>query len=634
MNKKQKKSLRNIIISGVLLILVTVLTKIFAKEISSLPDVAQNIILLCLNLIPYLIVGLKVLKKAGKNILHGHVFDENFLMTLATIGAFALGEYTEATAVMLFYQIGELFENIAVNKSRTAIKSLVKLRPDYTNVLVDGNVTKVDPYDVAVDDEIIVLPGERIPLDGVVTEGESFINTAALTGESVPRGVKAGDTILSGCINEQGKLIVKVTKEFEESTVSKILDMVENASTKKSRSESFISRFARYYTPFVVFAAVAFAILPPIILSQSFLVWIKRALIFLVISCPCALVISVPLGFFGGIGAASKHGILVKGSNYLELMAKANVIVFDKTGTLTKGVFEVISIKSLMDKSEENLLKLAAYAEYYSNHPIGISIKNEYEKRGNTFDTKLIEDTKEIAGKGISLKFGGEKIYVGNDKLLADLNINTKDIKIEDDKTVCYVADDKQCLGYILIADVVKDTSKAAIEGLKKQGVKKTVMLSGDRSDVANAVADELGIDEVYSELLPDNKLSKLEEILASKSANAKTYVGFVGDGINDAPSLVRADIGIAMGALGQDAAIEAADIVLMDDNPKKIALVSMLGRKTLRIVKENVVFALGVKLLAMVLGVLGIAGMWFAVFADVGVSVLAILNSMRMLRQ
>ena len=635
MNRKQKRTLRNIIISIVLMIAVSIVFKLTEDKLSDLPSYAIRLIKTAAYLVPYLIVGLKVLKKAGKNILNGHVFDENFLMTLATIGAFALGEYTEAAAVMIFYQIGELFENIAVNKSRTAITSLVKLRPDYANIEKDGELEKVDPYDVKVDDIIVVLAGEKIPLDGVIVEGESYVNTSALTGESVPRRVAASEEILSGCINEQGILKIKVTKEFGESTVAKILDMVENASARKSKQESFITRFAKYYTPIVVFAAVVVAFLPPVILGQSLTMWIGRALIFLVISCPCALVISVPLSFFGGIGAASNYGILVKGSNYLEAVANADTIVFDKTGTLTKGVFAVNEIAVCKEVTEEELLSLAAHAECYSNHPIAISIKEEFEKRGGVIDKEKIKNSKEIAGKGIELTLiGGNIVYAGNIKLLSDIGVKPMEKQPEGYGTIVYVADKEKCLGFITISDMVKEDSQAAIERLKTQGITDTVMLTGDRTETADAVAKELGIDTVYSELLPADKLSKLESIIKDeKSKDKDAKVVFVGDGINDAPSLIRADVGIAMGALGQDAAIEAADIVLMDDNPKKIATVNSIGKKTLRIVKENIIFALGVKLLAMVLGVLGIAGMWFAVFADVGVSVIAILNSMRMLR-
>ncbi len=631
MNKKQKKTFKKIILAIILLVFAVVLDKVVIHQIIT-GDEAPVIVALVIYLIPYITIGDRVIIKAAKNIKNGHIFDENFLMLLATVGAFILGEYTEAVAVMLFYQIGELFENIAVNKSRTAITSLVNLRPDYANIEKDGELKQVDPYDVAVGDCIIVLPGEKIPLDGVVVEGESFINTAALTGESVPRKASVGDMVLSGCINEQGKLTLHVEKEFDDSTVAKILDMVENATSRKSRSESFITRFARYYTPIVVVLALLVAFLVPVILGEGLSKWVGRALIFLVISCPCALVISVPLGFFGGIGAASKHGILVKGSNYLEMMAKVDTIVFDKTGTLTEGVFKVNKIVAIGDLKEEEIIRLAAYAECYSNHPIASSIMKHFSDMGKNVDISNIDDVVEISGRGIEVKLIEDDVindyYVGNVRLLQKRHINVPEIN-DEFGTIVFVADKKKCLGYIVISDVIKDAAADAISNLKKTGINETIILTGDRKDAADKVAGTLGIDTVYSELLPDDKLNKLEEILEA----GKNKVAFVGDGINDAPSLKRADVGIAMGAMGQDAAIEAADIVLMDDNPGKIAVVSDIGRKTLAIVKQNIVFALFVKILAMVLGVFGIANMWFAVFADVGVSVLAILNSMRMLR-
>ncbi len=633
MNKKQKKTLRNIIISIVLLIAVTIIYELVFKNLG-ISGFAKTIILIVLYLIPYLIVGGKVLLKAGRNILNGQVFDENFLMTIATIGAFILGEYTEAVAVMIFYQVGELFENIAVNKSRTAITSLVKLRPDYANIEKDGELEKVDPEGIDIDDVIVVLPGEKIPLDGVIVEGESYVDTSALTGESVPRRVVTGDNIMSGCVNTQGVLHIRVSKTFGESTVAKILDMVENASTRKSRSESFITRFAKYYTPIVVITAVIVAVLPPIILSQSFSMWLGRALIFLVISCPCALVISVPLSFFGGIGAASNHGILVKGSNYLEAMAVANTIVFDKTGTLTEGVFKVNEVVGVSDLDKSRIIELAAAAESYSNHPIAKSIVNAYEETGNILNKDTIVDVEELAGKGILLKHKEGIYYVGNQTLMDTYNISlSEELKNDVSQhlgTVCYLANEKECLGYITISDVIKKDSKLAIARLHKQGVKNSVMLTGDRKEAADKVAKELSIKTVLSELLPGDKLNALEGIIKNNNGG-KTV--FVGDGINDAPSLTRADIGIAMGALGQDAAIEAADIVLMDDNPAKIATVQNIGRKTLTIVRQNIIFALGVKFLVMILGVIGIANMWLAVFADVGVAVIAILNAMRMLR-
>ncbi len=632
MNKKQKRQLKRIILSLVLLVVMVIIHKLVIDKLS-LGNVPSRIILTAMYLVPYLIVGGKVLAKAGRNILNGQVFDENFLMALATVGAFILAEYTEAAAVMLFYQVGELFENIAVNKSRTAVTALVGLRPDYANIEQDGELVKVDPCEVEVGSEIVVLPGEKVPVDGVILEGESFVNTAALTGESVPRGVKLGDTVLSGCINESGKLVLKTTKSFDDSTVAKILDMVENASSRKSRSEGFITRFAKYYTPLVVIAALIVAFVPPIILGGGFATWISRALIFLVISCPCALVISVPLGFFGGIGAASKHGILVKGSNYLEAMAQVETVVFDKTGTLTEGVFKVQEVCCKEGVAEAELLKLAAYAESYSNHPIARSIEQAYLEQGNAVEKECIEDVKEISGKGVSIKLDGATIYAGNKKLMDDIGVSYEE-NADTIGTVVYVTRDKKYQGYIVISDVIKQDAKMAIAKMRKLGIKETVMLTGDRSKTADAVAGELGINTVYSELLPGDKLTKLEEIIAPKSEAKKAgKVAFVGDGINDAPALTRADIGIAMGALGQDAAIEAADIVLMDDNIKKIATVHNIGCKTLNIVRQNIIFALGVKFLVMILGVFGIANVWLAVFADVGVAVIAILNSMRMLK-
>lgn len=632
MNKKQKRQLKKIIVALALLVVMVIIHKLVIDKLA-LGNVLSRVILTAMYLVPYLIVGGKVLAKAGRNILNGQVFDENFLMALATIGAFILGEYTEAAAVMLFYQVGELFENIAVNKSRTAVTALVGLRPDYANIEQDGELVRVDPYDVIVGSEIVVLSGEKVPVDGVVVDGESFVNTAALTGESVPRGVKVGDTVLSGCINEGGKLTLKTTKNFDDSTVAKILDMVENASSRKSKSESFITRFAKYYTPLVVIAALIVAFVPPIILGDSLSKWISRALIFLVISCPCALVISVPMGFFGGIGAASKLGILVKGSNYLEAMAQVDTVVFDKTGTLTEGVFKVNDIVCKGSGNQDELLKLAAYAECYSNHPIAKSIESAYLEKGETINKDSIEDVKEISGKGVSVKLDGRTIFAGNKKLMDDIGVVFTE-ENESIGTIVYVALDNEYLGYIVISDIIKQVAKNAISKMHKLGIKNTVMLTGDRDKTANYVADELGIKTVYSELLPGDKMSKLEELITSDGEGKKTgKVAFVGDGINDAPALTRADIGIAMGALGQDAAIEAADIVLMDDNPEKICTVHDIGKKTLTIVRQNIVFALSVKFLVMILGVFGIANMWLAVFADVGVAVIDILNSMRMLR-
>lgn len=666
MTKKQKKNLYRIIISLVLLLVL----KFAADPLIGKLDVnaeIRKLIEIAVYLIPYLIVGGNVVAKAGRNMLHGHIFDENFLMTVATIGAFALGDYTEAAAVMIFYQVGTLFESIAVARSRKSIASLAALRPDYVNVERDGELVKLSPEGVGIGDTIIVLAGEKVPLDGEVIDGESYVDTSALTGESVPRRVSVGSEIMSGYINQQGKLVVRVSKEFGESTVCKILDMVQNASSRKSRSENFITRFARIYTPAVVGAAVLVAVLPPVITGQAFSKWIERALLFLVVSCPCALVISIPLGFFGGIGAASKCGILIKGSNYLEALANAGTIVFDKTGTLTKGVFRVQEIvgakrvcQAVTDDADtthastvgsdikgehveafgtterDRILEVAAYAEAYSNHPIGRSIELYYEQQGHSVDKSLIRDTKEVSGKGIVLTKDSGTFYVGNAKLLQEAGI-VEEEKEEPilsaamqckDGTVVYVADSERLLGYIVISDEIKDNTTEAIEQLSAQGIAESVMLTGDRRATAEAVAEKLGISKTYSELLPQDKLSILEEIIAEGT----TPTVFVGDGINDAPALTRADVGIAMGGLGQDAAIEAADIVLMDDNPGKIVIARKIGIKTLAIVKQNIVFALAVKLLIMVLGVIGIANMWMAVFGDVGVSVIAILNSMRLL--
>lgn len=648
MTKKQKKNLYRIIISLVLLLVL----KFAADPLIGKLDVnaeIRKLIEIAVYLIPYLIVGGNVVAKAGRNMLHGHIFDENFLMTVATIGAFALGDYTEAAAVMIFYQVGTLFESIAVARSRKSIASLAALRPDYVNVERDGELVKLSPEEMGIGDTIIVLAGEKVPLDGEVIDGESYVDTSALTGESVPRRVSVGSEIMSGYINQQGKLVVRVSKEFGESTVCKILDMVQNASSRKSRSENFITRFARIYTPAVVGAAVLVAVLPPVITGQAFSKWIERALLFLVVSCPCALVISIPLGFFGGIGAASKCGILIKGSNYLEALANAGTIVFDKTGTLTKGVFRVQEIVGAVcsdatgervdtDDADERdrIIEIAAYAEAYSNHPIGRSIELYYEQQGHSVDKSLIRDTKEVSGKGIVLTKDSGTFYVGNAKLLQEAGI-VEEEKEEPilsaamqckDGTVVYVADSERLLGYIVISDEIKDNTAEAIEQLSVQGIAESVMLTGDRRATAEAVAEKLGISKTYSELLPQDKLSILEEIIAEGT----TPTVFVGDGINDAPALTRADVGIAMGGLGQDAAIEAADIVIMDDNPGKIVIARKIGIKTLAIVKQNIVFALAVKLLIMVLGVIGIANMWMAVFGDVGVSVIAILNSMRLL--
>ena len=579
-----------------------------------------------LFIISYIIVGFEIIRKAVRNIFRGKVFDENFLMTVATIGAFGIGEFPEAVAVMLFYQIGELFQNYAVDKSRKSIANLMDIRPDYANVYRNGIVEKVNPDEVKIGETIIVKPGEKIPLDGVIFEGKTTLDTKALTGESMPREVAQGDEILSGCINLNGVIKVEVTKEFGESTVSKILDLVENASSKKSRSENFITKFAKYYTPIVVIIAVFLAILPPLLLSnQNFSDWIYRALSFLVVSCPCALVISIPLGFFGGIGGASKMGILIKGSNYLEALSNVETVVFDKTGTLTKGVFEVQKVKPV-GISEEELLKIVAYSEYYSNHPIAKSIKKAY---GKAIEEKQIIKTQELSGLGISAKIGEQDVLIGNEKLMNEHQIIFS--KCNDIGTILHVAIERKYVGYIVIADTIKEDSIVAIKELKKNNVKKTVMLTGDKKEVGESVSKELGIDEVYTELLPDGKVEKVEELLKKKSEKGK--LAFVGDGINDSPVLALADIGIAMGGLGADSAIEAADIVIMTDEPSKIVKAIKLSKKTMRIVKENIIFAIFIKIAVLILAALGISTMWEAVFADVGVSVIAILNALRVLR-
>ncbi len=574
----------------------------------------------------YIVVGLEIVLKAFRNILRGKVFDENFLMTIATIGAFAIGEFPEAVAVMLFYQVGELFQSYAVDKSRKSIASLMDIRPDFANVKRNGEIIKVDPDEVQIGETIVVKPGEKIPLDGNVTKGNSMVDTAALTGESVPREIKENDEVLSGCINTNGLIEIKVTKEFGQSTVSKILDLVENASSKKSKSENFITKFARYYTPIVVIIAVLLAIIPPFVLRiGDFTDWIYRALTFLVVSCPCALVISIPLGFFGGIGGASKTGILVKGSNYLEALSNTEIVVFDKTGTLTEGVFEVQKVEP-HDILKEELLKLSAFAESYSNHPISISLKEAY---GKEIDNNVITDTSEISGKGVVANVEGKEVLVGNEKLMQERNIDY--IKCNDIGTVIYVAVNNKFAGYIVISDKIKKDSKKAIDDLKKYNIKKTVMLTGDRKNVGESVAKELNIDEVYTELLPDGKVEKVEGLLKQKSTKGK--LAFVGDGLNDAPVLAISDIGIAMGGLGSDAAIEAADIVIMTDEPSKISTAIKISKKTMGIVKQNIIFALAVKILVLILAAFGLSTMWEAVFADVGVSVLAILNSLRALR-
>lgn len=620
MTKKQKKVLIRIIASAVLIVALKVVGSFV--EINCYLEFA-------LYMIPYLVIGYDILRKAFMGIKNKQVFDENFLMAVATVGAIALGDYTEGVAVMLFYQIGELFQSYAVGKSRRNISELMDIRPDYANIEVDGELRQVDPDEVDIGTVIVVTPGEKVPIDGVVTEGASSLNTSALTGESVPREVKAGDEIISGCINLSGVIRIRTTKEFGESTVSKILDLVENATSKKSHSENFISKFAHYYTPAVCYSALALAIIPPIINliignQAGFGTWIYRALTFLVISCPCAVVISVPLSFFAGIGGASKAGVLVKGSNYLETLSKTKYVLFDKTGTMTKGVFEVVGVHdNAIDKN--HLIELAAYAESYSTHPISKSLQAAY---GKEIDKSRISDVKEISGHGVIAKVDGKEVAAGNGKLMDMLGI--KYTECEQVGTKVHIALDGKYAGHILISDVIKPTSKQAIAELKSAGVKKTVMLTGDASDVAKQVADELGIDEVYSELLPDDKVSKVEEYLAKKGEKEK--LAFVGDGINDAPVLSRADIGIAMGAMGSDAAIEAADIVLMDDDPLKIAKAIKISKKCLGIVYENIIFALGVKFVCLILGALGIANMWVAIFADVGVMVIAVLNAIRAL--
>ncbi len=621
MNKKQKKILQRIIISIVILIVVTILC--YTTKLNQYVEIA-------LYLVAYFVIGYDILKKAFKGILNKQVFDENFLMAVATVGAIGLGDFKEGVAVMLFYQIGELFQSVAVGKSRKNIAALMDIRPDYANMMVDGQLEKVDPDDVQIGSEIIVHPGEKVPIDGIVKEGHASLNTSALTGESVPRDVKVGDEVVSGCVNMTGVLTIKTTKEFGESTVSKILDLVENSSMKKSRSENFITKFAKYYTPAVCYSALALAIIPPLVLlvmGQPPRVqdWIIRALTFLVISCPCALVISIPLSFFGGIGCASTNGILVKGSNYLEALASTKCIVFDKTGTLTKGVFEVTGIYPSAGYDENSLLYYGAYVESGSNHPISLSLKKAY---GQKIDNDLVKDIQEIAGHGVQATVDGHVVFGGNMKLMKRENIVVD--QVHDEGTVVYIAVDQKYAGCIVISDVIKETTKEAITGLKHQGIK-TVMLTGDSENAAQRVANQVGLDEYHSELLPGDKVEQVERLLQQKGEKDK--LAFVGDGINDAPVLSRADIGIAMGALGSDAAIEAADIVLMDDDPAKISQAMKISRKTLKIVKQNIVFALTVKAVCLVLGALGIANMWIAIFADVGVMVLAVLNATRALR-
>ena len=633
MNKKQKKMLVRIIVSAAMMIILK-----FTP--------VEGILRFLLYLIPYFVIGYDVLKKAGKGILNRQVFDENFLMAVATIGAMAVAlyngsesaaalglagesDYTEAIAVMLFYQIGELFQSYAVGKSRRNISELMDIRPDYANIETDGELTQVDPDEVKIGTVIVVKPGEKVPIDGIIVEGVTSLNTSALTGESLPREAKAGDEVISGCINMNGLIKIRTTKEFGESTVSKILDLVENASSKKSRSENFISKFARYYTPAVCYGALALAILPPVVrffmgITPMWPVYIYRALTFLVISCPCALVISIPLSFFAGIGGASNQGVLVKGSSYLEALSEAKYVVFDKTGTMTQGVFEVNGVYENTIPKEE-LIELAACAESYSTHPISKSLQKAY---GKDIDKDRISDVQEISGHGVIACVDGKSVAAGNEKLMKKIGADYK--PCNQIGTVVHVAVDNQYAGQILISDIIKPHAKEAIEALKKVGVKKTVMLTGDSKAVADSAARELGVDEVFSELLPSDKVTKVEELLEKKSKKEK--LAFVGDGINDAPVLSRADIGIAMGALGSDAAIEAADIVLMDDDPLKISKAVKISRKCLRIVYQNIVFAIGIILICLLLGAIGIANMWFAIFADVGVMIIAVLNAIRAL--
>ena len=624
MMKKQKIMLYRIIAAAVIYVPLFVLEHMGKLEFQS--EIPVQFLLF---MIPYLIVGWDIIYRAVRNISHGQVFDENFLMCIATFGALGVKEYSEAVAVMLFYQIGELFQSYAVNRSRQSISAMMDICPEYANIEEDGKLKQVDPDDVEIGTEIVIKAGERVPLDGVVVSGTSFVDTSALTGESVPREVTEGSEIISGCVNGSGLLKVRTTKEFDDSTVAKILELVENASSKKAHVENFITKFAKYYTPIVVCAAVVLAFLPPIILGGGFAEWIQRACIFLVISCPCALVISVPLGFFGGIGAASKQGVLVKGSNYLEALSEMKTIVFDKTGTLTKGEF-VVSEVIPNGWEKEGLLEVAALAEGYSDHPISAALKKAYEEAElGELSMDRVEQTEEIAGHGIRAKIDGRVVYAGNAKLMEEEGVEYEPCAIPG--TVVYLAAEKEFLGTIVISDTVKPEAKRAIAQLKKSGVKKTVMLTGDRKDVGEAVAESLGIDEVYTDLLPGDKVDKVEALLGELGEKEK--LGFVGDGINDAPVLSRADIGIAMGSMGSDAAIEAADVVLMDDNILKISSIMRIAGKTLQIVHQNIIFALGVKVLVLILGALGMANMWEAVFADVGVSVIAILNSMRTLK-
>ena len=613
MTKKMKKKLIRIIISFILLILAFIL---------KLDNTIINNILFITS---YIIIGYDIILKALRNITRGKVFDENFLMTIATIGAFFIGEFPEAVAVMLFYQVGELFQSYAIDKSRKSVSELMDIRPDYANLYHDEKTERVDPNKVKVGDIILIKPGEKIPLDGIVVEGNSLLNTLALTGESMPRSVTEGDEVLSGCINNEGILKVKVTKEFGESTVSKILDLVENASSRKSKSENFISKFAKYYTPIVVIIAILLALIPPLLTDTNFKTWIYRALSFLVVSCPCALVISIPLSFFGGIGASSKIGVLVKGSNYLEALANTEIVVCDKTGTLTEGIFKVQKVNAV-GYTKEDLLKYTSYAENYSNHPIALSIKEAY---GKDINEKLVTKTKELKGKGVIAKVDSKEVLVGNEKLMEEYNIDYK--KSNDIGTIIYIAIDKKYAGSIIISDKIKDDAYKAVKEFRRNNVKKIVMLTGDREEISKNVSKKLKLDKYYAELLPQDKVKKVESLMQEKSETGKLV--FIGDGINDAPVLALSDIGVAMGGLGSDAAIEAADIVIMTDEPSKLANAIKISKKTMQIVKENIVFAITVKILVLLLSSIGATTLWCAVFADVGVSVLAIINALRILR-
>ncbi len=620
MNRSHKKRLARLCIGFAFLLLA-----VFLPTERIVGEDYGRYVNLGLYLIPYLVIGGDVLLRAGRNILRGRIFDENFLMTVATIGALALGDYTEATAVMLFYQVGELFQDVAVSRSRGSIAELMDIRPDYANAQREGQLVKLDPEEIKIGEIIVIRPGERVPLDGVIVEGDSQLDTAALTGESIPRNFSAGDDIISGAVNLTGLLRVRVSKPFGESTVSRILELVESAGEKKAKVENFITRFAGYYTPIVCGLALALAVLPPLLFAQSWGTWVERGLIFLVVSCPCALVISVPMSFFGGIGGASRQGILVKGSSYLEVLSKADTVVFDKTGTLTTGSFEVTKICA-ENMSEQELLELAAYAENDSTHPIALSILSTY---GGEIYRDRIETVEEISGRGIRVVMDGKTILVGNGLLMSDWNVAFRDCEVAG--TTVHVAVDGVYAGHIIIADSLKQDSRQTIEELKRLGVGKTVILTGDKKAVAEAVAMSLGVDQFYAELLPQDKVETLEKLLLAKKPN--TSLVFVGDGINDAPVLARADVGIAMGAMGSDAAIEAADIVLMDDKPSNITVAVGIARKTMGVVKQNILFALGIKLIVLILAGFGIANMWLAVFADVGVAFLAIINAMRCLK-